>query len=117
MFYQFRQNNSGGSFVENNKVAHFVIIEAEDHVQANEIAESIGIYFDGCEKELDCDCCGDRWSEVEEGEGDETPVLYGEPINKYDDWFCNKGDVYCYLYKLDGEVVTYRKGESDETQE
>ncbi len=113
MFYQFRQNNSGGDFIENDKVAHFVIIEANDHNHANEIAESIGIYFDGCEKEIDCECCGDRWIEVEEYEGDDSPILYGEPIEDYHEWFCRVGDVYCYVYKLDGEVISYRKGEKN----
>ena len=115
MFYQFKQNNSGGNFVENEKVAQFVIIEANDHNHANEIAESIGIYFDGCEKELDCECCGDRWYEVEDYDGSETPLLFGERVEDFDNWFfVNVGDVYCYLYKLNGEVIAYRRGDSNE---
>jgi hypothetical protein len=110
MFYKFSQNNSGGEFVENDKVAHFVIIEANDHNHANQIAESIGIYFDGCEKDIDCDCCGDRWSEVDKDDGDDIPLLYGELIENHSEFWCRVGDVYCYVYKLDGEVISYRNG-------
>ena len=56
MFYDFWQNNSGGKFIINDKVAPIVWIEARNASEANAIAESIGIIFDeGCE------CCGDRW--------------------------------------------------------
>lgn len=61
--YRFRQNNSGGVF----EGPEFVFIEAETAEQANEIAkDKHGIYFDGCDKDIDCDCCGDRWRYVDE---------------------------------------------------
>jgi hypothetical protein len=47
-FYEFDQNNSGGSFVVNDKVCHRVIIDK---------AETLGIHFDGWG---DCSCCGNR---------------------------------------------------------
>lgn len=63
-FYEFNQNNSGGSFEVNDKVCHRVIIEATDATEANYLAERLGIYFNGCDRGMDCSCCGDRWSEA-----------------------------------------------------
>jgi hypothetical protein len=61
MFFQFRQNNSFGSFTLNEDLSHLVIIEANSPTEANDKAIRIGIYFDRCEKDMDCPCCGDRW--------------------------------------------------------
>ena len=56
--FQFRQSNSGGVYV-GPKV---VVIKADDAAQANDIAQnSDHIYFNGVDKGIDCDCCGDRW--------------------------------------------------------
>lgn len=60
-FYEFRQNNSGGGFDVDNKLCERMFIEAGSYEQAEEIAESFGVYYDGVEKGIDCDCCGDRW--------------------------------------------------------
>lgn len=59
--YLYSQNNSGGYDIENRDVACSVYIQGKDAAQANAIAENIGIYFDGVEAEIDCECCGDRW--------------------------------------------------------
>lgn len=57
-FFVYRQNNSGGHFVG----ARAVIVEADDHEQADVIALSdTDIYFDGVLEANDCPCCGDRW--------------------------------------------------------
>ena len=42
-------------------VGYDVYLRATCADEANRIAESCGIYFDGVEKDKDCDCCGDRW--------------------------------------------------------
>lgn len=60
-FFEFNQNNSGGSFVVNDKVCHRVIIEADSKSDAEMKAEELGIYFDGVAAGFDCECCGDRW--------------------------------------------------------
>ena len=60
-FYEISQNNSGGSFVVDDKLCHRLIIEAYSSDEANEIAESLGCYWDGVESGDDCPCCGDRW--------------------------------------------------------
>ena len=63
MFYSYHQNNSGGWFT---LPAIDVIIEADSAEEADRIAESKGLYFDGAG---DCDCCGNRWHETyDEGE-------------------------------------------------
>lgn len=60
MFYVYRQNNSGGSF---RTPAISVIVEADNATEADTIAETVGIYFDGAG---DCSCCGNRWDNAEE---------------------------------------------------
>lgn len=98
MFYQFRQNNSGGSFhiSESEGIGIRVIIEANDADHANARAEEIGLYFDGCENDIDCECCGDRWYRAWDDDGSETPKLYGDEVTDGDD---------VYIHYLDGTVV------------
>ena len=60
-FYEYCQNNSGGSFVTDDKLCHRLFIEADNLDEADNIAESLGCYFNGVEEDLDCPCCGDRW--------------------------------------------------------
>ena len=61
MFYKFDQNNSGGHFVVNDNLCHYLIIEAANAEQAIEMAENLGCYWNGVEHGQDCPCCGDRW--------------------------------------------------------
>jgi len=79
-YYTFHQNNSGGDFEVDTStgLAHYVIVEAADSAHANSRAEALGIYFDGCENERDCECCGDRWHRVDEYDAEESPLIYGE---------------------------------------
>lgn len=70
MFFEFAQNNSGGSFVVNDKVCHRLYIEAGNYNEARDKAEELGCYWDGVANGIDCPCCGDRWSDYE-----------SEPIN------------------------------------
>lgn len=42
-------------------ITRYVIIEANSASHANERAEEIGLYFNGCRNGIDCRCCGDRW--------------------------------------------------------
>ena len=114
MFYTFNQNNSGGAFVINDRVCHFVIIEADTAEQANDKAEDIGIYFNGVRAEIDCSCCGDRWySQWHEDAGEETPTIFGGQPSEYSS-FAKVNEVYCRVYYKDGIVKEYRKG-SDNT--
>lgn len=58
-WWEYGQNNSGGLFDPDG--GYETWIWAQSASQANNIAEQNGIYFDGCEKDHDCPCCGDRW--------------------------------------------------------
>lgn len=60
-FYEIYQNNSGGSFVVDDKLCHRLFIEAKSGKEAIRIAEDLGCYWDGCDNGNDCRCCGDRW--------------------------------------------------------
>lgn len=62
-YYSFLQNNSWGYLIELPKkgIAHQVFIQSKSREQAIEIAEELGIYFDGVATGIDCPCCGDRW--------------------------------------------------------
>lgn len=62
-WYEASQNNSGGSFVVNEVLCHRLFIEAESAEQASNIAQKLGVYYDGCRNGMDCNCCGDRWYE------------------------------------------------------
>lgn len=77
-FFHFSQNNSGGSFTG---PAKHVVVEAENASDANYRAESVGVYFNGCNEGLDCSCCGDRWYRqwLDEA-GDDVPMVYGDPV-------------------------------------
>lgn len=96
-FYEFHQNNSGGSFHIDDDVSHIVIIEAATAMQANETAQNVaGIYFDGCEKGWDCDCCGDRWYPVSDYDGHDEPMVYGHPLAEYKDMWAKYAILWSY---------------------
>lgn len=61
LFFKYDQNNSGGSFYYDDNLGENVLVEAHSPGEADQIAEGLGIYFDGCG---DCPCCGRRWSEA-----------------------------------------------------
>lgn len=98
-YYTFRQNNSGGSFTEDAQagIGPSVCIEALDAGHANQRAESLGIYFNGCDDGMDCECCGDRWYPVSEHDADDVPSLYGQPLAA-DSW----GPAF--IHRLDGSI-------------
>lgn len=83
-FYLFDQNNSGGIFHRNEKLREYVYIEADDADEANRIAESLGIYFDGVRNGKDCECCGNRWSRVRDGDGVTEAEAEGMRVYKGD---------------------------------
>lgn len=73
-FYHFYQNNSGGSRTAG--MPGYLFVEAESAEEADDRAESVGVYFDGCENDIDCDCCGDRWHRSYE--------FSAEPVGAYE---------------------------------
>lgn len=104
-FFTFSQNNSGGRFEHDKEagIGHFVIVEALNSKDACDRAESIGLYFNGCDTGQDCECCGDRWYEPY-GEGSETPNIYNADVSSgvYEaEWLW---DVPSYIHYMDGTV-------------
>jgi hypothetical protein len=83
VFFDFRQNNSGGWFRidPDDGISVHVIIEADNAEQANDKAERLGIYFDGCATGNDCPCCGSRWYSVDDSDGNEVPCVYDTPVH------------------------------------
>lgn len=106
MFYTFSQNNSDSKFIVNEYLTEFVIIEAEDASMANDKAETLGIYFDGVCKDIDCECCGDRWNMVADFQGTETPMIFGR---SFADWQGYRNAMYCIIYYADGSIVRVKK--------
>jgi hypothetical protein len=113
-YFHYSQNNSGGSFDIDDKVAHHVIIQAHSASEANKLAEDVGIYFNGCDDGRDCSCCGDRWSPAWRDEGTDTPTIYGEDPATYHDMFAPVGEPVCHVYHLDGIKTTYRKAKKEQ---
>ena len=81
MFYTYRQNNSGGSFIG----AMNVIVEADSAKEADEIAQENGVYFNGVSLGMDCGCCGDRWYPAWDDDGTEQPEIYGGIVEESED--------------------------------
>tara|TARA_R110000868_G_scaffold345055_1_gene606162 strand:+ start:61 stop:411 length:351 start_codon:yes stop_codon:yes gene_type:complete len=78
-WFQYTQNNSGGRFNQDDKVSHYVLIQAPNASVADSLAESVaGIYFNGVEDGQDCECCGDRWYTQLDYVGDVEPLIYGK---------------------------------------
>lgn len=108
-FYEFNQNNTGGSFITDEKLCHRVVIEANDAKEAIDLAEDMGVYFNGCDDGIDCPCCGDRW--YEPYNEDTYPKKYGENIvNTPEDYYQVLADQYGWttpdarIFYLDGKV-------------
>lgn len=98
-YYGFSQNNSGGEFEIDDKVTINVWVEANNAREANAKAEEIGIYFDGVNSEMDCECCGDRWSVVIETDAQEFPL-----ISNHGSRWVGDGENHTIIYHADGTV-------------
>jgi hypothetical protein len=97
-FFEYHQNNSYGSFTVTDAISEFVIIEAANSKEADQKAETLGIYFDGGG---DCPCCGDRWRRAD-ADGDDVPSLYGEPVEKFETSYSRK---HVDIHYADGRHV------------
>lgn len=102
-FYLFVQNNSGGQFIvdETEGIGEYVIIEAYSSVEANDIAEKKGIYFNGCDDGVDCSCCGDRWHQVDDSDADDVPSIYGTPVQEATKSYARS---VVYIHYLNGHI-------------
>lgn len=108
MFYTFHQNNSGGSFVEDERsgITSAVIVEADNSDEANNLAQRIGVYFDE-DYSVDCECCGTRWSAAWEDEGRKVPSIYEQDVSggTYSTKWSRWTDLAAYIHYKDGRVV------------
>lgn len=108
MFYAFRQNNSGGVW---KAPAIAVVVEADSAGEANRLAESNGLYFNGVRDGRDCECCGDRWFRQHYDEGDQVPTVWDEVINLDESY---SGDKYGLNFgreaNLPNFLVIYKDG-------
>jgi hypothetical protein len=77
-WYNFSQNNSGGSFVVDENVAEEIFIQAVSADEAIRKAEKF------CDNSDSCECCGDRWSLwVRESDGHSEPNFYDGRVESY----------------------------------
>lgn len=102
-FYTFRQNNSGGFFVADDKtgVGTFIIIEAMDINQAVEHFSAI----EGKQEHNWCHCCGERWSPelMDEDDAEEKPSLYGRYV--FDDGHNMWTRMHAFIHYMDKTIV------------
>ena len=87
-WYEFVQNNSGGHFVVTSTICNRLFIEASDFDEAVEKAESLGCYWNGVLKGLDCPCCGDRWDRYNYRPIDLSK--YNGDIKNYAQWLADE---------------------------
>lgn len=77
-WWVFDQNNSGGYFIKNDDVDHYVAIQAVDANHARNRAYDI--FEDYSEY---CECCGERWSFwVDDEDGKDVPMIYETPYDQ-----------------------------------
>ena len=97
-WYHFRQNNSGGYFIENEIVGEDVFIQAHSAKEAVHIADKL---FEGYSEY--CDCCGERWyTWLDEDDGYDVPTKYRTPISEGYETFGKGG--YAVLHWYNGLV-------------
>ena len=96
-WFMFDQNNSGGSFVQNDVVCEYVGIQARNAAEAISTAQTLFEPYSDY-----CPCCGERWSyDVEDDDGTDVPSIYGESIyESKKSWIREK----VILHYADGKV-------------
>lgn len=105
-FYEFCQNPTGGAYIIDDKLGHFVLIEAEDWDEANLRAEGQGVYFDDLkfESHNDCSCCGNRWTRVNKN----SVALSHPEIDKTQlTWIMSSGPIVVHAYWINGRHEKY----------
>lgn len=106
MFYEFNQNNSGGHFTRNSRVDSYVIVEANDLEEAIDRANGIGVYFNGVDEGMDCECCGDRWYPPYRDDGKAEPSHYDSPLTLANSSTTkNPREHTVVIHYLDGRVI------------
>jgi hypothetical protein len=112
-FYSFDKNHSDGSFGIGQNLT-MMIVEANSEEEALLIAEGLGASFDYCETNTGCECCGDGF-DMSECEVDlECGGLNFANIEEYSKYMTEKfGKLfsknlpYCRIHFLDGTVKEF----------
>jgi hypothetical protein len=105
-WFTYNQNNSGGSFVVNKNVAHFVLIQAK----SAEYADAVGrLFFDNSNS---CPCCGERWGGAECDQGSVKPKIYGTPVEKYKNTYLKDGQAR--LHYANGNIESIVFGDQEQ---
>lgn len=108
-WFEYTQNNSGGSFVEDDKLCHRLFIEAKYATEAEFIATGMGVYFNGCEDDRDCSCCGDRWYRVDDSDALDFPIEFGGIVmNNIEEYAQHLADEWGWS-TIDGRIF-YKDG-------
>jgi len=104
-FFTFSQNNSGGYFIEDDKhgVSGYVIIEAPGESEANSKLREIGENTDGFWDY--CPCCGPRWYDLDELDGNPEPMIYGTPISETEGGYFHER---CFVHYIDGTIKEFK---------
>jgi hypothetical protein len=103
-FFEYSQNPSfGKELIDLQKgLNRITIVEAASAAEADYLFESIGGYFDGVSKGLDCECCGDRWiplsNSCQELKGTEKP---------FDDFDCFPSSDKVTVHYKNGKIEHY----------
>ena len=108
LWFAFSQNNSGGFFIQNDSVDHYVMVQAPSAAEAVEKANEI--FSDYSEY---CECCGERWSTyfIDDSDGSELPMIYGEPVTHAEKGMFRE---FAILHLWDGRVAKARLTEGDD---
>lgn len=95
-FLTYHQNNSGGYYLIDDNVKHYVIIEGYDLWQIEAMANSILSDY----REY-CSCCGRRWSSYFDDEDlTEEPMICNKSVYEYVSYWSEQA----IIYYLDGTI-------------
>lgn len=111
-FYTFNQNNSGGKFRIDDAagISYYVIVEASSSEDALRRAETIGLYFNGCNEGIDCPCCGDRWYAYADDD-DDVPSIYGHDVSSGVYHGSREGyTTVAYIHYMNGQILPVKQG-------
>jgi hypothetical protein len=105
-FFMWSQNNSGGHFHVDEDLTWRVVIQADTYGEAEYKALNLGVYYNGCDDDRDCSCCGDRWYEGQElGDDQLKDDTLVEHLQKYADEY-GWEDPSIIIHYLDGTKGT-----------
>lgn len=100
-FVTYHQNNSGGYYILNEDVQHYVIIEGFDLWQIEAMANRV--FADHSQY---CKCCGERWHTwIHENNMKNEPMIYEYTIEQF-----KKGEVADKWYRGDRAIIYYLNG-------